>query len=141
MHWLGTPIDVRPLFAGQHEAFVAALSGLGAAAWERPTACPGWTVHDVAAHVLGDHVGRLSMSRDAYRPLLPAAGERFPAFLDRFNEEWVTAARRISPPLLVDLIGLVGGQVAEYWTTVDNDALDGPVTWAGPGPAPVWLDA
>jgi uncharacterized protein (TIGR03083 family) len=28
------------------------LSGLTAAEWARPSVCPGWTVHDVAAHVI-----------------------------------------------------------------------------------------
>lgn|SRR5690606_34545645 len=109
---LGPPIDVRPLFAGQQAAFVEVLRGLGDDEWALPTVCPGWTVKDVAAHVLGDHVGRLSMLRDGYLALRPRDGEPFPAFIDRLNDEWVTAARRISPPLLVELLASVGDQAA-----------------------------
>ncbi|XRQ04450.1 maleylpyruvate isomerase family mycothiol-dependent enzyme [Actinomadura welshii] len=138
---LGPPIDVRPLFGEQQAAFIDLLRGLGAEEWALPTVCPGWTVKDIAAHVLGDHAGRLSMLRDDYRALRPRDGERFPAFLDRINDEWVTAARRISPPLLVELLDSVGDQVVGFWRGADLDAVGDPVYWAGSEPHPVWLDA
>ena len=139
--WLGPPIDVRPLFAGQQAAFIDLLRGLDGGDWTRPTVCPGWNVKDVATHVLGDHLGRLSMLRDDFRALRPHSDEPFPAFIDRINDEWVTASRRLSPRLLVDLLSSAGDEVVEFWQTVDLEALGGPVTWAGPEPAPVWLDA
>lgn len=139
--WLGPPIDVRPLFAPQQAAFAGLLGGLSPAQWARPTACPGWDVKDVAAHVLGDHVGRLSRHRDGYLPPRLPGGEALPASLDRFNGEWVAAARRISPPLLVDLLQATGDQVAQLWQSVDPGSLSEAVSWAGPGPAPAWLDA
>ncbi|WP_091807481.1 maleylpyruvate isomerase N-terminal domain-containing protein [Prauserella marina] len=61
-HWLGPRVDVLPLFARQHDAFVGLLREFTAEDWTRPTVCPGWTVHDVVAHVLADHVGRLCRS-------------------------------------------------------------------------------
>jgi hypothetical protein len=69
----------------------------------------------VAAHVLGDNVARLSIYRDGFQPLHPREGEHFPAFLYRINEEWVTAARRISPALLIELLSSTGDQVIELW--------------------------
>jgi uncharacterized protein (TIGR03083 family) len=139
--WLGAPIDVRPLFAPQQAAFADLLRGLTQAQWAQPTICPGWDVKDVAAHVLGDHIGRLSRHRDDYAAAHPRDGEALPAFLDRLNGEWVAAARRISPRLLIDQLQVTGDQVAEFWQAVDPGALGEPVSWAGPGPAPVWLDA
>jgi len=139
--WLGPPIDVRPLFAPQQAAFASLLRGLTPAQWALPTICLGWDVKDVAAHVLGDHIGRLSRHRDGYAAPRPRNGERLPAFLDRFNGEWVAAARRISPRLLIGQLQATGDQVAEFWQAVDPDALGEAVSWAGPGPAPVWLDA
>jgi uncharacterized protein (TIGR03083 family) len=139
--WLGPPIDVRPLFAPQQAAFTALLRGLTPALWARSTICPGWDVRDVAAHVLGDHIGRLSRHRDGYTSPRPRDGEALPAFLDRFNGEWVAAARRISPRQLIDQLQVTGDQVAEFWQAVDPDALGEAVSWAGPGPAPAWLDA
>ena len=139
--WLGPPIEVRPLFAPQQAAFAGLLSELTPAQWALPTICPGWDVKDVAAHVLGDHIGRLSRHRDGYAGPGPRDGEALPTFLDRFNGEWVAAARRISPRLLIDQLQATGDQVAEFWQTIDRDALGEAVSWAGPGPAPVWLDA
>lgn len=121
--------------------FFELLSDLSAADWARPTACPGWTVQDVATHVLGDHLGRLSRHRDGFQSPHPQDGEEFPVFLHRVNAEWVLAARRISPPLLIELLSVTGTQLARFWATLDIDALGEPVTWAGSDAAPVWLDA
>jgi uncharacterized protein (TIGR03083 family) len=139
--WLGPAIDVRPLFAKQQAAWMELLRGLDDEDWQRPTICPGWSVKDIAAHVLGDHAGRLARHRDGFPALGPRAGEAFPAFIDRVNAEWVTAARRISPPMLVELLTLLGDHIVAFWRTVDMSALGGRVYWAGPEPAPVWLDA
>jgi hypothetical protein len=76
-------------------------------------------VQDIAAHVLGDHVGRLSAQRDGHKVLNPVYGESFPAFIARINDEWVSAARRISPKLLTDLSAFAGD----------------PARAEGPGPA------
>lgn len=101
----------------------------------------GWAVQDVAAHVLGDHVGRLSRGRDGRRSDGPRAGEASPAFIHRINDEWVTAARRLSPAVLLDLVRTVGEQVLDHWRRTDLHAQRDPVSWAGPDPAPAWLDA
>lgn len=139
--WLGPPIDVRPLFPRQQASFIELLRGFDDGDWQRATVCPGWSVKDVAAHVLGDHLGRLSRHRDGFQPLRPRGEETLLAFLDRINAEWVTAARRLSPQLLVELLAIYGDQIAAFWQRVDLDTLGEPVTWAGPEPAPVWLDA
>jgi hypothetical protein len=91
--------------------------------------------------VLGDHLSRLSRHRDGYSPQRPRDGEALPAFLDRFNDEWVTAARRISPRLLIEQLSITGNQVVDFWQAVDLNALGEAVSWADPGPAPLWLDA
>lgn len=140
LSWLGPAIDVRPVLAAQQAAFLDLLRGLGPGEWSRPTVCPGWTVKDVVAHVLGDHIGRLSIHRDGFQVLRPRQGEPFPRFLDRINDEWVTAARRISPPVLVDLVRVAAEEIVRFWQAIDLDALGGPVRWAGPEAAPYWLD-
>jgi hypothetical protein len=62
------------------------------------------------------------------------------AFINRHNAEWVAATQRISPRLLVDLLRFTGEQVSAYFATIDVYTQGGPVDWAGPAPAPVWLD-
>ena len=139
--WLGPAIDVRPLFAGQHSAHLRLLRGLDETDWLLPTRCPGWTVKDIAAHLLGDHTGRLSAWRDDFPGPHPSGGEPFEAFIHRANEQWVSTTRRISPRLLTDLLASVGDQVVQFWNSVDLGAHGWPVSWAGADPAPLWLDA
>ena len=62
------------------------------------------------------------------------------AFINELNHTWVTAARRISPQLLCDLLAHLGPQMEAYFSSLDPFASGEPVSWAGPQPAPVWLD-
>ncbi|MEC3979931.1 maleylpyruvate isomerase family mycothiol-dependent enzyme [Amycolatopsis sp. H20-H5] len=137
----GPPIDVLPLLAGEEQALIEVLGGLGAEQWAAPTACAGWTVHDLAAHILGDKLGLLSRDRDGYRTTEPRPGEAFGAFLDRINAEWVLACRRLSPEVLFAMLVDSTSQVPQLWGRLDLDDLGEPVTWAGPEPAPSWLAA
>lgn len=136
----GPPIDVLPLFAREEQALMDVLTGLDAQRWAAPTACTGWTVHDLAAHILGDKLGRLSRDRDDYRTTAPREGERFGDFIDRINDEWVVACRRLSPEVLFAMLVDSTSQIAEMFGRADLDAVGEPVSWAGDEPAPVWLD-
>ena len=44
----------------------ALLASLPTGDWARPTACPGWSVHDLAAHLLGVELGNVSVRRDRW---------------------------------------------------------------------------
>jgi uncharacterized protein (TIGR03083 family) len=122
------------------------LGELSASEWEAPTVCPGWSVKDVAAHLLGDDIGRLSWGRDGYVNPAFAAGldiatlSGLVAAIDRQNAVWVAGTRRISPRLLIELLAMTGELTAAYFASLDMTALGMPVDWAGPEPAPVWLD-
>ena len=61
-------------------------------------------------------------------------------FLARINDEWVQATRRLSGRVVVDLLRWSGDQTYAHWEGLDLTALGGPVSWAGPDPAPRWLD-
>lgn len=134
------PVITTDLFAPDRAAFVALLESLGADGWRRPTVCAGWDVKDVVAHVVGGDLANLSMRRDRWPAQGPSPGEALVPWLNRFNEDWVASARRISPVLLVDLLRHLGGQIADYFVSLDPYAIGGPVSWAGPEPALVWLD-
>ncbi|GAA3752658.1 uncharacterized protein (TIGR03083 family) [Spinactinospora alkalitolerans] len=137
---LGPAIDARPLFTREQERLLALLDGLSAEQWRAPTACAGWSVRDLAPHILGDHLGRLSGGRDGHARSAPREGEAFNAFIHRVNDEWVPAAARISPRLLVEMLTDAAARIAAYWESVDLHATGLPVSWAGPEAAPMWLD-
>jgi uncharacterized protein (TIGR03083 family) len=140
------PVDVLDLFVGERASLVDLLGSLAPAEWESSTACPGWSVKDVALHLLGDDVGRLSRGRDgvanpAFGPGLDLdTWDGLVGAIDRQNAAWVEGTRRISPPLLVELLRFTGGLTEEYFRSLDLSAIGGPVDWVGPEPAPVWLD-
>jgi uncharacterized protein (TIGR03083 family) len=139
-------IDTLHLFSGERAALLALVRELSPAEWAAPTVCVGWTVKDVAAHLLGDDVGRLSGGRDSHPNPDFAAGldiSTLPgliAAIDRQNALWVEGTRRISPRLLIEFLELTGKLTEDYFATLDLEAIGGPVDWAGPEPAPVWLD-
>lgn len=136
------PLLVADLFSGLLEELLGVLRSLDEEQWQRATACPGWSVHDVALHLLADDAGILSGQRDGYYPARRqiAEWEELVAFINERNERWVTATRRISPRLIVDLLAFTGPQVTAFFQSRDPFAMGGPVNWAGPQPAPVWLD-
>ena len=140
---LGTPkpVLVVDLFPLERAALLDLLGSLDPAAWQRETACPGWSVHDIAAHLVADDLGRLSRARDGYRPNRRRDGEALLAFIDRQNGEWVDAMRRISPELLVTLLDVGGRETQAHFESLHLFATGEPVSWAtGDHPAPVWLD-
>ncbi len=136
------PVLVVELFPEILEELLSLLARLAPDEWNRPTICPGWSVKDVALHLLGIEIGNLSRRRDGHIvPAVPAQnwGELV-AVLKDWNEGWVESARRMSAKLLIDLLDYTGRQWCEYTHTLDPYALGSAVSWAGPLPAPVWLD-
>ena len=103
-----TPIATAHLFPPLSAALLALLKALPPGDWDKATACAGWTVHDVVAHLLGGTLGRLTFGRDrqtAVRVHTAALSyAELVTFIDRQNATWVSASRRISPPLLIELL-------------------------------------
>lgn len=135
------PVIVAGLLPEVLDELLRLLEGLSAADWQRPTACAGWSVKEVALHLLGGEVGNLSRRRDGHTLDAAIAGwDGLVAFINAWNEDWVRAGRRISPRLLIDLLQFTGIQMCDYFRSLDPYALGDAVSWAGPEPAPVWLD-
>ncbi len=136
------PVLTAHLLPPVLDALLDLLSHLAPAEWEMPTVSAGWTVKDTALHLLGDEVTVLSSRRDGFsEPGGPGPSwQELVAWLNDRNETWVRAARRLSPQLLCDLLRFTGNQANDYFRQLDPYALGGPVSWAGPEPAPVWLD-
>ena len=136
------PILTVELFPAERRELLGLLSQLSTEEWALPTVCAGWCVKDLALHVLGDDVGVLSRKRDGHASawIKVDTWEELVAELNAWNEQWLVAARRLSPRLLIDLLNMTGVDLYQYFKSIDSDALGGPVSWAGPEPAPVWLD-
>jgi hypothetical protein len=139
------PILVSHLFPGLHVELLSLLRGLGDDDWSWPTAARAWCVKDVASHLLDGDIRRLSVQRD--HTVLPQPEPppqtygALVAFLNQLNAEWVSAARRISPPLLIEFLALTGRQVAQLFQSLDPQAPAlWPVAWAGDEISPNWFD-
>ena len=136
------PVIVLELFPEVRAALLALLNGLTAEEWTRPTVCAGWCVKDIAQHLLAGDIGVLSRRRDAFTP--PGkpieSWSDLVALINRLNETWTAATRRLSPRVLCDLLTWAGPQVEEYFASLAPHGISVPVDWASPEPAPVWLD-
>ncbi len=129
------------MFAAQRQRLVTFLRGLGADDWRRRTACCGWDVSDVLAHVVGDVLGRIG-GLGGHRGRNPGrVGESLGELVDRTNQEWVVACRRLSPQLMIEMLEWAGPVADQLWLSrrLDDPSLG--VSWAGVDPAPLWLDA
>src|SRR5215216_6091567 len=100
---LGPAIDVRTTFRHERDLLIDLLRKLDKPEWTAATVCPGWSVRDVAGHLLHDDLRRLSRTRDGVQGPVPAADESLPTFLNRANDRWVEETRFLSPRLLIDL--------------------------------------
>jgi uncharacterized protein (TIGR03083 family) len=140
------PVLTLPLFPEERAALVKLLGSLSDPRWDTPTVCAGWSVKDIAAHLLADDLGRLSRGRDRYSGggfTWTGHGDFAAQLLDYINdvnERWVASARRLSQRILIDLLRWSGEQTQAYFASLDMFAIGEPVSWAGPEPAPVWLD-
>ncbi len=138
---LPDPVLVAHLFPGMHRELVSLLKGLSDQDWEKPTICANWSVRQVALHILGGELGNLSRRRDHH--VLNAniqSWDELVTFINAWNESWVQASNRLSPRVLIDMLELFGPQMCAYFQELDPFQMGGEVSWAGPGPAPVWLD-
>lgn len=136
------PVNTLHLFAPLLDSLLDVLTPLTPEEWFLPTACTGWSVHDVALHLFGDDVGMLSSRRDQHRGTWVQVNswDELVAAINANNARWVEQTRRISPRLLCDFLRLTGHQITALFHTLDLSATGVPVNWASDNPAPIWLD-
>jgi len=139
------PIFVAELFGELHEELLKLLQALSADDWYKPTVAGAWQVRDIAAHLLDSDIRRLSFQRDNAPQVPPdtpiqSYGDLV-GFLNQLNADWIKAAKRISPPLLIEFLSLTGAQVTALFKSLDPDAqaLFG-VAWAGEEASLNWFD-
>ncbi len=121
------------------------LRTLRAEDWQRPTSAPQWSVGDVVAHLTDTAIRRLSANRDGHA--LPSPGVEMctvadiTAHINQLNADWVGAGRRVSPRLSIELLDVVGRQLADFFESQDLHApAHFGVAWAGEHESAVWFD-
>lgn len=140
-----TPILVADLLPPLHTELMVLLRGLTDEQWELPTIAVPWTVRDMVAHLLDTDIRRLSygrdhLVRDTSHPA-PTNYTELVVFLNRLNAEWVTAARRISPPTLMAFLKIVAPQTHTFLQSLEPYANAGiSVAWAGEDESQNWFD-
>ncbi len=139
------PILVVDLFQAIHLELLALLRSLTDKDWQKPTVAGDWTVKDLVAHLLDSDIRRLSFQRDELplpMPETPIENYRdLVGFLNQLNADWVKAAKRISPRLLIEMLSLTSPQVGELFASLDpyGPALFS-VAWAGEMASENWFD-
>lgn len=139
-------IATAHLYGPLHAELMRLLRSLTPAQWQAPTVCRGWCVQDIAAHILDTQTRILSMGRDGHTPPPPEFAiegwQDLVRFLDGLNADWIRAARRMSPAVLMDLLDVTGPQLASHVEALDPEgAALFPVAWAaGPDIGKNWFD-
>ncbi|MEP7339767.1 MAG: maleylpyruvate isomerase N-terminal domain-containing protein [Acidobacteriota bacterium] len=139
------PIFAADLFGEIHEELLALLKSFHDEDWYKPTVAGAWQVRDIAAHLLDSDIRRLSFQRDNAPQVPPDAPiESYTSlvgFLNQLNADWIKAAKRISPQLLIEFLAVTGPQVANLLKSIDPfaPALFS-VAWAGEEASLHWFD-
>jgi uncharacterized protein (TIGR03083 family) len=136
------PIHVVELFPPLSRELIMVLRALQPAEWNFPTICSSWTVKDVAAHLLGGNLGRLWMEKASTPSEAPLPDyDELVGLINRENETWVQAARRISPEILIEFLDLTDRRLYEHFRKLDPHALAViSVAWNSEDLAPHWFD-
>lgn len=137
------PIQTAPLFPVLHQKLIGLLRQLSADEWQRETICAGWSVKDVASHLLDTSLRTIALYRDAYAsPDKPAiqSYRDLVDYLNQLNNDWVRATRRISPAVLIDWLDQSGREADALMMALppDEPAVFS-VAWAGQDLSPNWF--
>jgi hypothetical protein len=91
-------VDHVALFSDERLALLELPESLKSNDWSFPTACPGWSVLDLACRLVGDDLGLQAHQRDAHagpHPPPRASDETvFARWLDATQDAWVQSGQR-----------------------------------------------
>ncbi len=137
------PIQTAPLFPVLHQKLIDLLQSLSPGDWNRETICVGWSVKDVASHLLDTSLRTIATYRDAYSPPdIPniQSYRDLVGYLNQLNNDWVRATRRLSPALLTDWLDQAGRDADALVMALppDEPAIFS-VAWAGQDKSPNWF--
>ncbi len=134
------PLHVVHLFPEMRAELLRILRDLSDEAWQLPTACEGWSVKDVALHILADDIGYLSRHRDDDGiTFVTDSFEVLVELINQQNDTWVRATRRMSKRLLLSFLQTTGDELHTYLQSINPLAGSHSVAWADTQDAPMWL--
>jgi uncharacterized protein (TIGR03083 family) len=143
-HISGTePILCAPLLRQVDTKLIELLRDLDPEDWDLQTIAPAWKVRDVAAHLLDTVLRKLSMVRDHcfVEQLRINSPQDIIDLVNRLNREGVTVYRRLSPPVLIEMMQSACRQSAELHESLDPFApAVFNVSWAGEATSLNWFD-
>jgi uncharacterized protein (TIGR03083 family) len=137
------PILCAHLLRRVDQKLVDLLRSLEPREWDVQTIAPLWKVRDVVAHLLDTPLRKLSMVRDScyVEAVKIHSHQDVIALVNRLNAEGVTVYRRLSPPILIDMMKLVCEQSARFHESLDPFATATfAVSWAGEETSLNWFD-
>jgi uncharacterized protein (TIGR03083 family) len=138
------PIMVVDLFPQVESKLIELLRELSPTDWQTPTICPQWDVKDIVAHLLDGNLRKLSLGRDAHVGETPqniTTYQDLVDFINRLNADWIRAAKRLSPAVLIHLLEITSAEVYQYSKTLDSyQPAKWAVAWAGEEQSPNWFD-
>lgn len=137
------PIQTAPLFPVLHQKLMGLLRQLSPDEWHRETICAGWSVKDIASHLLDTSLRTIALYRDAYAsPDTPSirSYRDLVDYLNQLNNDWVRATRRLSPAVLIDWLDQSGQEADALIMALppDEPAIFS-VAWAGQDVSPNWF--
>lgn len=134
------PIFVLDIMDRLDAELIQLLRTLSADEWSAQTIAPKWKVKDVAVHLLDGNLRALSMLRDQYFGVQPAAEEPLLDFLNRLNAEWVLGMKRLSPRVITDLLESSGREYRAFLRSLPpNEPAVFSVAWAGETESNNWF--
>ena len=138
-----TIIQTIELFPKIDEKLIEVLSSLSPQDWEKQSIAPLWRVKDIAVHLLDGNIRTLSMLRDKYFGVVPESINSYQDLLDylnKLNRDWVTAMKRVSPAIIIELLTSTGKEYNDYLATLDPQATATfSVAWAGEEESSNWF--
>ena len=108
--------DVWPLVHAERDALIADLEQVPAAGWEKPSLCDGWTVHDVAAHLVDSAL----TTRLGFAAALVRARFDF----HRLNENGIRNRRGATPGETLDALRAVARSTATPPAPLDSRLVE-----------------
>jgi uncharacterized protein (TIGR03083 family) len=137
------PILCAPLLRHVDAKLIQLLRELRPEEWDLQTLAPAWKVRDVAAHLLDTALRKLSLVRDhCFVEQAQIRSEQDVIDLvNRLNREGVTVYRRLSPPVLIDMMELACSQSADFHESLNPfEPATFNVSWAGESTSLNWFD-